>query len=150
MSADGEGWNGGTALWEDMAECPGNSTSLASNCTDPRVSNCAWPADSFPSGLKKFRKTVGVDKTIWAHAGLWTSGSPYRAKYAFASGAEGEETPPQGPGMWNHVFSSNREWGLSTIKQDHIRQQVAATKSSYAAPSVGVIHILPFAVLRCV
>ena len=38
--------------------------------------------------------------------------------------------------MWEHVFSSNREWGLSTIKQDHIRQQVGATKSSYTNVSV--------------
>ena len=74
----------------------GNSTALAKNCTDPTVPDCAWPADSFPQGLKAFRKTVGEDKTIWVHAGLWTSGSPYRTKYEFASGARGEETPPQG------------------------------------------------------
>ena len=92
----GEGWNGGTALWEDVPECTGNSTALAKNCTDPAVPDCAWPADSFPAGLKAFRKTVGEDKTIWVHAGLWTSSSPYRTKYEFASGARGEETPPQG------------------------------------------------------
>jgi hypothetical protein len=138
----GEGWNGGTALWEDVPECTQNSTSMAKNCADPKhpkhpkVPDCAWPANSFPLGLKKFHQTVGEEKTIWAHAGLWTFGSPYRSKYAFASGAREEETPPQGPGMWNHVFSENAKWGLSTIKQDHIRQQVGATKSSYTNVSV--------------
>lgn len=109
---------------------------MAKNCTDPTVPDCAWPANTFPKGLKAFHKTVGEDKTIWVHAGLWTSGSPYRANFSFASGAEGEETPPQGPEMWNHVFSENAKWGLSTIKQDHIRQQVDATKSSYTNVTV--------------
>ena len=70
----GEGWNGGTALWEDVPECTQNSTVLVANCSGKAAPDCAWPANSFPDGLKSFHRTVGEDKTIWVHAGLWTSG----------------------------------------------------------------------------
>lgn len=58
--------------------------------------------------------------------------SPYREKYAFAE-ARG---PPQGDGLWQHVFSENKQWGLSTIKQDHIGEQMGATKSGYTNVTV--------------
>ena len=122
----GEGWNGGASLWEDVPQCTGNDSSLA-----PR----AYPAATFPNGgLKAFRAAVGAQKTIWTHNGLWTATSPYRDRYAFA--ANEPLGPPQGDGLWQHLFSANAKWGLSTIKQDHIRQQVAATKSSYTNATV--------------
>ena len=121
----GEGWNKGAALWEDTPTCTGNDTS---------ATPAAYPADTFPLGLAKFRDTVGAGMAIWAHNGLWTSDSPYRQTYPFASGeAEG---PPQGRELWDHLFKVNREWGLSTIKQDHVRQQVDATRSAYTNVSV--------------
>ena len=40
----------------DVAACTGNDTSR-----EP----AAFPADTFPRGLKAFHKTVGEDKTIW-------------------------------------------------------------------------------------
>ena len=79
----GEGWNNGVALWEDVPECTGNSSSLAPG---------AYPANSFPQGLKAFHKAIGVDKVIWVHNGAWQPGSPYRKDYEFAS----ERGPPQG------------------------------------------------------
>jgi hypothetical protein len=118
----GEGWNGGAALWEDVPACTGNDTSLAPD---------AYPGDTFPLGLKTFRQTIGVDKALWGHNGLWSATSPYREKYSFADGAKGEATAPQGSGLWQHLFSENAKWGFSTIKQDHVRQQVDAMKSSY-------------------
>ena len=121
----GEGWNGGAALWEDVPQCTGNDTSLAP---------AARPAATFPAGLRAFRALVGENKTLWAHNGLWTPQTPYREYFPFAVGeASG---PPQGPALWKHLFSQNAEWGLSTIKQDHIKQQVAATKSAYTNVSV--------------
>jgi hypothetical protein len=119
----GEGWNGGASLWEDVPTCTGNDTSLAPN---------AYPADTFPKGLKAFHETVGTEKSIWVHNGFWSPTSPYREKYAFAE-ARG---PPQGDGLWNHVFSENKKWGLGTIKQDHIGEQMGATKSGYKNVSV--------------
>ena len=117
----GEGWNGGVSLWEDVPACTGNDTSRAP---------AANPADSFPrGGLKAFRETVGLDKTIWVHNGAWTADSPYRSEYLFASGEP--KGPPQGPELWNRLFAANKQWGLSTIKQDHIKQQVGYTKSAY-------------------
>ena len=87
----GEGWNGGSSLWEDVPACTGNDTSMAP---------AAFPAASFPGSLKRFHETVGTDKTLWAHNGLWTTASPYRKRYPFAEGASDEETPPQGPELW--------------------------------------------------
>ena len=89
----------------------------------------AYPADSFPQGLKRFRETVGADKVIWVHNGLWTDKSPYRKQYPFAD--NDPMGPPQGPALWNHVFSENKKWGLTTIKQDHLKQQVDATETAY-------------------
>ena len=65
----GEGWNGGASLWEDVPTCTGNDTSLAPN---------AYPADTFPKGLKEFHKQVGLEKSIWVHNGFWSPTSPYR------------------------------------------------------------------------
>ena len=122
----GEGWNGGASLWEDVPQCTGNDSSLA-----PR----AFPADTFPNGgLKSFRSAVGENKTMWVHNGLWTGSSPYRDQYSFA--ADEPMGPPQGDGLWQHLFSANKAWGLSTIKQDHIRQQVGATASAYTNVTV--------------
>jgi hypothetical protein len=121
----GEGWNNGVSLWEDVAACTGNDTSQVP---------ASYPADTFPKGLKEFHAAVGLDKSIWAHNGLWTESSPYRAKFPFADQDPGG--PPQGPGLWDHVFSKNKEWGLNTIKQDHIKQQVGASKTAYTNVSV--------------
>jgi hypothetical protein len=121
----GEGWNGGVSLWEDLPTCTGNDTSSAP---------AAYPADSFPKGLQAFRETVGLDKTIWVHNGAWTAASPYRSRFPFAENEP--QGPPQGPELWDHLFSKNKQWGLSTIKQDHIRQQVGYTKSSYTNVTV--------------
>jgi hypothetical protein len=103
-----QGWNGGSALWEDVPQCTGNDTSLEPN---------AYPAATFPKGLKAFHETIELDKTLWAHNGLWTAASPYpyRKNYSFADGEE--EGPPQGAALWKHLFSANAKWGLSTIKQ---------------------------------
>ena len=108
-------------------------------CLNARAMTAAWhllriPL-TFPLGLEAFHAAVGRDKTIWAHNGMWTQDSPYRTKYAFATG-DGQATPPQGPALWQHLFSQNSKWGLSTIKQDHIRQQVAHTKTSYTNVTV--------------
>jgi hypothetical protein len=71
---------------------------------------------------------------MWAHNGLWTAQSPYRKTFPFA---EDEAVgPPQGPELWQHLFAVNKEWGLSTIKQDHITQQIHATKSAFTNVSV--------------
>ena len=121
----GEGWNNGVALWEDTPACTGNDTALAP---------AAYPADTFPLGLIKFRETVGMDKSIWVHNGMWNAVSPYRKDYPFA--VHESQGPPQGPELWQHLFKQNAKWGLSTIKQDHIRQQVDATKSSYTNVTV--------------
>ena len=44
--------------------------------------------------------------------------------------------PPQGDALWQHLFSANKQWGLGTIKQDHIGEQMGATKSGYTNVSV--------------
>ena len=118
----GEGWNGGASLWEDIPQCTGNDTSLSPS---------AWPADTFPKGLKAFHETVGLDKSIWVHNGKWNPASPYREKYPFVAGGA-----PQGRQLWDHLFSANKQWGLSTIKQDHIGEQMGGTKGAYTNVSV--------------
>ena len=42
----------------------------------------------------------------------------------------------QGRELWDHLFSVNRQWSLSTIKQDHIGQQISNTNSAYTNVSV--------------
>ena len=59
----GEGLNSGASLWEDVPTCTGNDTSQVP---------AAYPADTFPLGLKHFRETIGIDKSIWVHNGFWT------------------------------------------------------------------------------
>jgi hypothetical protein len=39
-------------------------------------------------------------------------------------------TVPQGAGMWAHLFEANKHWGLNTIKQDHIGEQIGGSKQS--------------------
>lgn len=98
----GEGVHGGAWLWEDVPECVNIS---------------------FPQTMRSFRDQIGQDKVIWVHNGKWTNDSPYREKYDFVPGG-----PPQGRGVWDHVFKANHEgWGLETIKQDHMGQQIEAT-----------------------
>jgi hypothetical protein len=118
----GEGWNGGASLWEDVPQCTGNDTSLSPS---------AWPADTFPQGLRHFHQQVGTDKSIWVHNGKWNPASPYRKKYPFIPNGA-----PQGPELWEHLFSANKEWGLSTIKQDHIGEQMGGTKGAFTNVSV--------------
>ena len=101
----------------------------------PTSQSSSYPANTFPNGgLKAFRAAVGGNKTIWVHNGEWIAESPYRDQYAFA--ADEPKGPPQGDGLWQHLFGANKAWGLSTIKQDHIQQQVDATTSSYTNVTV--------------
>lgn len=46
-------------------------------------------------------------------------------------------------GMWEHVFSENAKWGLSTIKQDHIRQQVKLTARLHWSISLAPVTVSP-------
>jgi hypothetical protein len=102
----GEGIYGGVSLWEDEPECVGMNGS-----------------GSFPRGLHAFQ--ARVNKTIWVHNGRWTSDSPYREKYPFVP-----DGAPQGPELWDHLFKANHDgWNLGTIKQDHIGEQMGATKT---------------------
>ena len=107
----GEVINGGAALWEDVPECVGNA--------------------SFPRSLQFFQSAIG--KPLWAHNGIWTQGSPYRDQYEFA----GPKGAPQGQPLWDHLFGSNsKKWNLTTIKQDHMAEQIGATPSGFTNVSV--------------
>jgi hypothetical protein len=81
---------------------------------------------------RAFHQTIGVDKTIWCHNGAWQPGSPYRKTYDFA----GERGPPQGPELWQHLFAANKQWGLSTINQDHVGEQIGETPTAFTNVSV--------------
>lgn len=45
----------------------------------------------------------------------------------------------QGRELWDHVFAANKEWGLSTIKQDHVGQQMGSSLSPSAFKNVSVL-----------
>ena len=86
---------------------------------------------SFPRGLRAFWDRIGTNRTIWAHNGRWNK-YPYVAKYEFTP----DGTLPQGDSLWQHLFKANREWGLRTIKQDHMSENMGATKSAFTNVSV--------------
>eukprot|EP00936_MAST-01D_sp_MAST-1D-sp1_P001500 g1500.t1 len=107
----GENIYGGASLWEDAAF----------------VRNI-----SFPRGLRAFWQRIGTDKTIWAHNGKWSK-TPYAQNYSFTPDA----SLPQGDSLWQHLFSANHQgWGLGTIKQDHMGENIGACKTSYSNVSV--------------
>ena len=60
--------------------------------------------------------------------------TPYRESYSFASNEP--DGPPQGRELWDHLFSANKKWGLSTIKQDHVGGQISKTRSAYTNVTV--------------
>lgn len=79
---------------------------------------------TFPEGLPAFSKAIG-GLPIWAHNGKWVEDSPYwQMGFERAPGS----TMPQGRALWDRVFSRNKEWNLMSIKQDHVAEQIAATK----------------------
>jgi len=93
----GEGWNGGAAYWEDTPKCTGNDTSAEGKCKKNAQGRLecegVFPADSFPMTLKAFHRTIGVNKTIWVHNGVWVASSPYRKQFPFTQGEAAG--PPQ-------------------------------------------------------
>ena len=93
---------------------------------------CYSPFAVLPCLDRAFHQTIGVDKTIWCHNGAWQPGSPYRKTYEFA----GERGPPQGPELWQHLFAANKQWGLSTINQDHVGEQIGETPTAFTNVSV--------------
>ena len=98
----GENIFDGVRYWEDIPACVGNPDG----------------AGSFPRGLRYFQQQI--NKTLWVHNGKWDSDTPYRQQYPFVA-----DGPPQGPALWDHLFSANSKgWGLGTIKQDHMGQQM--------------------------
>ena len=107
----GEGVHGGAWMWEDVPECVNIS---------------------FPQTMRSFREQLGADKVLWVHNGKWTKDSPYREQYPFVP-----DGPPQGREVWDHLFKANHEgWGLETIKQDHMGQQIGSTAGGQTNVSV--------------
>ena len=117
----GENVYGGANLWEDLPACVGANGSNA-----------------FPRGLKAFKETLnslhGANETItlWGHNGKWTSNSEYRKSYDF----EADNGPPQGDGVWEHLFGGATSAGLQTIKQDHMGEQMGSGAGNWKNTSV--------------
>ena len=108
----GERHNGGMRLWEDVPELVGDT----------------FPGNSTHPGMKRLSAAVG-GLPFKAHAGGWSSkngGNPYFANPEYRFVTHGTTGVPQGPGLWDHVFSVNRDnWNLRAIKQDHINEQLS-------------------------
>ena len=110
----GENVYGGVSTWED----------------DGSVRNL-----TFPRGLAAFWEYIGKERSTWAHNGKWVASNPYaqQPQYPFTPDNE----LPQGDALWQHLFSANHEgWGLSTIKQDHMGENMGAVKTAYTNVSV--------------
>jgi hypothetical protein len=139
---DGEGWNNGVNLWEDIPQCVGNDTSFMTPGATPGVGQ--YPGDAFPLGIASFRSSLaaalGMPTELvkfWAHNGAFQPGSPYRRNASLGAWAPGPRGAPQGRQLWDHLFGANsRAWGLSTINQDHVGEQIGDTPTAYTNISV--------------
>lgn len=107
----GENLHGGVWMWEDLPAVVQNV--------------------SFQSGLSDFWKRIGKDKVIWAHNGKWEK-TPYAKEYPFTP----DGSLPQGDALWQHLFRANKKWGLQTIKQDHMSENMGSCKQAYKNVSV--------------
>lgn len=134
----GESVNPGVWKWEDSADLV---------------------YDLFPAGLEGthlalLKQRGGRPLEIKAHSTNWDVNSPYRNDSRFAStnfcGAGtscAEASTPHiflpGVELYTHLFKSGKQWGLSTIKQDHegpgpdLNEGIAAGKNWYKAMGDG-------------
>lgn len=94
----GEGIYSGVTLWED----------------DPSLMKSV---QSFPGGLAAATAAWPASTVFWAHNGKFTNSSPYTTdpRFSFAAG-----DIPQGPALWDYLFSKGANWRLAQIKQDHV------------------------------
>jgi hypothetical protein len=106
----GEGFHSGVWLWEDV----------------PEVVNV-----SFPESLQAFWADIGHDKSVWAHNGAWKD-TPYADQFPFTP----DGLLPQGPELWRHLFGANKRWGLQTIKQDHMNENLRRCATAFTNVSV--------------
>jgi len=79
--------------------------------------------------MSRLKAEIGLP--FKAHAGTWSSGhgndtkNPYYSVPAYKFKVEGGGAVPQGPGLWDHVFSKNRaSFNLQAIKQDHMCEEI--------------------------
>ena len=112
----GENRYGGTWLWEDgdwltTSDLP------------------AWP-QRFEHGLAWLYNRTGLSFAV--HTGTWVANTPYAnasdrrsiGQWAYVDDPKhpGQKKLafPQGPDLYEHLFTQNAKWNLELIKQDHI------------------------------
>lgn len=110
----GEDLFNGALLWED----------------DPMILAKSYKGKPprFPHGLKWFANRTGLTG-FQAHNGHWNPNTPYCNKSEPAYYEQGWMKSagdrcefPQGTALWNRLFERNKQWGLRSIKQDHINE----------------------------
>ena len=100
----GEGIYEGVTLWEDAP-------------------TLMQRVQSFPAGLAAATSAWPASTVFWAHNGKFTNSSPYTTdpRFSFAAGEI-----PQGPALWDYLFSANSKWRMAQIKQDHVGDYLRA------------------------
>ena len=111
----GERQHGGVWMWEDT----------------PELVSDTFPGNASHPGMKRLSAAVG-GLPFKAHAGQWSLGkngdkpNPYFSNPAFKFVTDGRTGLPQGPALWDHVFSVNQNnYNLRAIKQDHMNEQLS-------------------------
>jgi hypothetical protein len=152
----GEGWHGGAALWEDVPACTNVSFPNGLHDfwekigTDKTiwVHNGLWSAKSPYREHYEFSSATGPPQgkdpfvgPIWLLCACASAWCRCRCILCMLSSDPPPPLPlhpPTGRALWDHLFSANHNgWGLGTIKQDHIGQQMGAGgKEGYSNVSV--------------
>jgi hypothetical protein len=76
----------------------------------------------FPHGLEYLHKQLGVP--FAAHMGKWVSSTPYAQNKDFGFVVEQNWAIPTRVELFDFIFQNASQWGLNTLKQDHINEQI--------------------------
>eukprot|EP00026_Physarum_polycephalum_P002700 Phypoly_transcript_02708.p1 GENE.Phypoly_transcript_02708~~Phypoly_transcript_02708.p1 ORF type:complete len:605 (+),score=75.81 Phypoly_transcript_02708:816-2630(+) len=97
-------------------------------------------AQRFPHGLEWLRDTLGVPFSC--HMGKWVSDSPYIKNESYGFVVEKQWAVPTSIEFWDYIFGNASGWGLNTIKQDHINEQLLDMNATMADVTTARLWLL--------
>lgn len=86
----------------------------------------------FPHGLEWLHDRLGMP--FAAHMGKWVSFSPYASNPDYGFIVETDWALPTSFEFYDYIFQNASGWGLNTLKQDHIDEQIVDMIATLADP----------------
>lgn len=97
-------------------------------------------AQRFPHGLEWLHDTLGMP--FACHMGKWVADSPYTKNETYGFIVEPQWAIPTTFEFWDYIFGNASGWGLNTIKQDHINEQLLDMNATLADVTTARLWLL--------